>query len=250
MTSPRVIEILGSAEFESWVAPVDREALSRAGGGDGSVVIVPTAMASDGDRAFDDEGRQGVEHFASLSVAATVVPLRTREDASRPEITEALASASMVFLAGGHPEYLTAVLAGTPAWDAVVAAWERGTVVAGCSAGAWILGELVPDSTATDPASHRWEPGLRLVPGAVFAPHWNRLDELLPGLQASTLAAAPAHVLVGIDEHTAILGDGHRWAVSGQGSVLVRSGGVTRTFTRGEAFDLPARPPSPMGGNR
>jgi hypothetical protein len=91
---------------------------------------VPTAVAPDGDRAFDEEGRQGVEHFASLGLAATVLTLRTREDALRPEITESLASASMVFFAGGHPEYLAAVPAGPPAWETVVVSWERGAVVA------------------------------------------------------------------------------------------------------------------------
>jgi cyanophycinase len=239
MTGHRVIEILGSAEFEPWAAPVDREALSRGRAGYGRVVVVPTAMASESDEAFGDEGRQGVAHFASLGVAATVLPLRTREDAFRPEVAVALGSAGMAFFAGGHPEYLAAVLRGTPAWEAMVAAWHRGGVVAGCSAGTWILGEMVPDSTATDLASHRWELGLRLVPGAVFAPHWNRLDQLLPGLQASTLAAVPSeHVLVGIDERTAILGDGRRWEVFGEGDVLVRRGRTSETFRHGQVFDL------------
>jgi cyanophycinase len=238
MTGQRVIEVLGSAEFEPWAAPVDRQALSRAGVG-GGVVVVPTAMASESDEAFDEEGRLGVEHFASIGAAATVLALRTREDAFRPEVAAALVSAGMAFFAGGHPEYLAAVLRDTPAWEAMVEAWHRGAVVAGCSAGTWILGEIVPDSTATDLASHRWEPGLRLVPGAVFAPHWNRLDQLLPGLQASTLAAVSGEqVVVGIEERTAILGDGPRWEVLGEGGVLVRRGGVSETFHQGQAFDL------------
>jgi cyanophycinase-like exopeptidase len=239
MTAHRVIEVLGSAEFEPWAGPVDRQALSRAGTGNGGVVIIPAAMASESDRAFDDEGRQGVEHFTSLGISASVLPLRTRADAFQSEVAEVLASVSMVFFAGGHPEYLASVLANTPAWAAVVAGWHRGMVVAGCSAGAWILGEVVPDSRATDLTSHRWEAGLRLVPGAVFAPHWNRLDELLPGLQATTVAAVPAeHVLVGIDERTAILGDGRQWQVFGEGGVLVRRGGLHESYRRGQAFDL------------
>jgi cyanophycinase-like exopeptidase len=235
------IEVLGSTEFEPWAGPVDRLALSRARGGDGRVLVVPTALATESASAFDDEGEHGVEHFESLGFAASVLPLRTREDAFHATVANAVASASMIFFAGGHPEYLSATLTGTPAWEAVVAAHERGAVVGGCSAGAWILGEMVPDSTATDMASHRWEPGLRLVPGVVFAPHWNRLDELLPGLRSAVLAGVPPELaLVAVEDRTAIVGDGRRWEVLGEGTVLVRLGEAVQTFHHGHTFSLPA----------
>jgi cyanophycinase len=241
MNEDRTIEVLGSTEFEPWAGPVDRLAFSRAHGGDGRVLVVPTAMATESASAFDNEGEHGVDHFESLGFAASVLPLRTREDAFQPMVVEAVASATMIFFAGGHPEYLAATLAGTPAWEAVVVAHERGAVVGGCSAGAWILGEMVPDSAVIDVASHRWEAGLRLVPGVVFAPHWNRLDELLPGLRSEVLAGVPPELaLVAVEDRTAIVGDGRRWKVLGEGSVLVRLGEAIQTFHHGDTFSLPA----------
>jgi hypothetical protein len=42
---------------------------------------------------------------------------------------------------------------------------------------------------------------------------------------------------VGIDERTAILGDGDRWEVRGLGSVTVRGAGGTATYRHGDRFE-------------
>jgi len=41
---------------------------------------------------------------------------------------------------------------------------------------------------------------------------------------------------VGIDERTAILGDGSRWTVFGNRTAMVRGRGRTRSFRAGESF--------------
>ena len=53
MTGHKTLELMGSGEFEPWSEEVDRFSLSRADFGDGSVVILPTASAPEGDEVFN-----------------------------------------------------------------------------------------------------------------------------------------------------------------------------------------------------
>jgi len=94
--------LLGSGEFEPWAEPVDRWLLDRAAeaGRDGSVLILPTASAPEGDAVFDKWGTMGLEHYAALQAPAEVVPLKTREDAASEELAAGLATASVVFFSG------------------------------------------------------------------------------------------------------------------------------------------------------
>ena len=62
--------------------------------------------------------RRGLEHFASLGIEAEVLPVRTREDADRPDLASSLQDASVVYLSGGNPAHLSDVLRDTAVWAA------------------------------------------------------------------------------------------------------------------------------------
>lgn len=231
MGDRRTFEILGSNEFQPWSAPVDRHTLSRVSYGDGSVVVLPTAAAPDGDDALETVGRDAVAHFTSLGLDVNVLPLHSRQDAFREDLVAQVSGPSMVFLSGGHPAYLAGALVDTPLWRRVVDASREGVAIGGCSAGAWVLGEIAPDSSAEDLSMHRWDAGLRVLPRTVCAPHWNRLDTFIQGLQASVIAHTPDEwVLIALDDRTAIVGDGNDWQVFGEGNVSVKYRDVRWTF--------------------
>lgn len=236
----RVIELLSSGDFEPSAVEPDRAALELAHG-DGRVLVVPTAVAPEGAAIVARIGREALDHFGSLGVTALLLPLLTREDASRPNLVAEVAGASVIFLAGGRPAYLATTLRDTPFWSAVVATLDRGTAIAGCSAGMWVLGELAPVSTITSLTDHAWVPGLRLVPNAVLAAHWDALDSFVPGLQGTVEAAVPEHwTLVAIEERTAVIGNGIDWQVFGRGAVIVARAGHRLAFRAGERFRLSA----------
>jgi len=232
--------LLGSGEFEPWTDQVDRWLLGRANG-DGTVLVLPTASAPEGDEVFDGWARMGLDHYASLGVPAEAVPLKTREDAEREDLTARLATASMAYFSGGNPAYLAGALAGSRFWRELLVALRRGLAYTGCSAGIACLGELAVDSAAHMRGEHDiWKRGLRLFPGAQFGPHWDALDRYVPGLQAMFMAAVPAErTLVAIDERTALVGDGATWQVMGSGAVSIRRDGEWRTFRSGEAVAEP-----------
>jgi cyanophycinase len=239
MTAPS-FALLGSGEFLPWTERVDRWALERATG-DGSVLILPTASAPEGEDVFERWAAMGLEHYDDLGIPADVVPLTTREDADRTDLIRMLGSASMVFLSGGNPAHLARALRGSGFWEALLAEMDRGMAYAGCSAGVAVLGELAVDNTVFDLGSPElWKPGLRLFPNTTFGPHWDALDRYVAGLQAIFVSAVPGDGrLVGIDESTAMVGDGTNWSVMGSGSASVIEGDGWEAFPSGSSFTAP-----------
>jgi cyanophycinase len=234
----RTFALLGSGEFDPWSAEVDRWVISK-NGADPRVLILPTASAMEGDGVFEMWGTKGLAHYAGLSIPAEVVPLRQREDAFRQEFVDKLDDASMVFFSGGNPAYLSSVLRETPFWSGILRAMDRGLAYAGCSAGIACLSDVAPDSTA-DPADRGpeiWQPGLGLFHGVRFMPHWDALDSFQPGLQDLIVSLTPAgQLLVGIDEDTAIVGDGTAWSVIGTSKAHIFIDGQWRVHSPGDSF--------------
>jgi len=234
----RSFALLGSGEFEAWSEEVDRWMLSRVARPDGPVLILPTACAPEGDDVFDKWARMGARHFEGMEVAASVVPLKTREDAGRPELVAQVAEASFVYFSGGNPAFLAATLRDTPFWNEIVARLDQGLGYAGCSAGISALGETAPDSSRGDFSEDVWQPGLRLFPGVSFGPHWDMVDTYIPGLRKIISDSVPPETtLFAVDEHTAACGDGTEWTVIGLGKVHLREQGEWREWAASESFD-------------
>jgi cyanophycinase len=230
--------LLGSGEFEAWSAAVDRRLLERATG-DGTVLILPTASAPEGDRVFDGWASMGMEHFESVGVPSDVLPVKTRVDAEDERNVERVRAASMVYFSGGNPAYLANTLAGTTLWNAVRTGLGRGMAYAGCSAGIACLGEAALDSSIRSLDGRASVPGLRLFPNVEFGPHWDAIDRYVPGLRAFIESAVPAGaMLIGVDERTAMVGDGRSWTVIGDGSVHLKEADGWRALAAGASFDL------------
>ena len=233
----RCFALLGSGEFEPWSEEVDRWMLARVANRDGAVLILPTASAPEGNGVFDRWADMGLDHFRRLEVPAEVLPVKTRADASRPDLVARLEGAAYVYFSGGNPAYLAGVLRDTPFWAAVRTGIDAGLGYAGCSAGIASLGEVAPDSARGDLDDDIWQPGLRLFPNVQFGPHWDMLDAFVPGLRAIIEANVPMdQVLFAVDERTAAVGDGAGWTVKGLGSVHLREDGTWRAWSHGESF--------------
>jgi cyanophycinase len=236
--SARSFALLGAGEFEAWHDGVDAWLLERAGGS-GRVLVLPTASAPEGDEVFDRWGGMGLEHYRRLGIDADVVPLRTRQDADRPDVVDRLADASMVFFSGGNPWYLATVLKDSAFCRAMFVRIDEGMAYAGCSAGVACLTERTFDSDTQD-FSQVFKPGLGYVRRALFGPHWDIVDTWIPGatdLIVSTVL--DGEVFVGIDERTAMVGDGTDWWVSGAARVHVRREGAWTRTGDGTTLELP-----------
>jgi cyanophycinase len=234
-----ILGLLGSGEFEPWSGEVDRWLVDRSRSGGDRVLVLPTASAPEGEDVFGRWASMGLAHYADLGIAAEVVQIRTREDAQDPVHVERLATASLVFFSGGNPAYLTATLAGTAFWAALLAAMDDGLAYGGCSAGVACLGERAIDTSTGRFQPDAWKPGLGVFPRVWFGPHWDALDLYAPGLSDFIEASVPHdQTLLAIDEHTAIVGNGRVWEVVGAASAHVRAGEAWTHHPPGSRFTL------------
>jgi len=229
---------LGAGEFEQWHGEVDLRLLD---GRDGRALVLATASAREGEAVFDGWVTKGLAHYEALGVPAHAPALRTRADADDPSVVGALDDAALVFFSGGNPAYLASVLAGSLFWEVLQRRVAEGaTAYAGCSAGVAVLSDPTFDSDADDP-EQIWKPGLGYFPEVLFAPHWDVVEDWIPGAHEFIAASAPpGGSLIAIDEDTAIVGDGTSWDVVGRGQVAIFEGGAWgEPMTAGDVFSKP-----------
>jgi len=233
------IALLGSGEFEPWARPVDKWCADNVTATSNRALILPTASAPEGDDVFHRWGRMGVDHYEAIGFAPEVLELRERDDAFKQEIVDAVDGARIVFFSGGNPGYLAETLNGTPFWDAVVTAVTSGaTALGGCSAGAAFMGATAP-FVAGDSLDH-WTDGTRLLSRAYVMPHFDMVDTYMPALNNMLLEMKPeGTTAVGIDEQTALYGDGERWRVTGAGAAWIGDDGTDlKPYRDGQTVDL------------
>jgi cyanophycinase len=256
----RTLFAIGGAEAKVRRRTVLRAFVAAAGGPGCRVAVVPSASSL---------GPEVVEVYRTVFTslgAGEVVALRptSRAQAADPALVEPLAEVDAVFMTGGNQLKLSAFITGTPFGAAVTAAYQRGAVVGGTSAGASILAEhmIAFGSGGATPRQRmsQLSAGLGLVRGAIVDQHFeqrNRYGRLL-----SLVAQSPALLGIGVDEDTAaVITDSTRLEVLGRGAVtvvdgqhvvanayaaqrtapLLVSGAVLHVLPAGSQFDLDAR---------
>jgi cyanophycinase len=234
MTITGTLALIGSGEFLPPIRPLDEKLLAHIQG-EPRVVVLPTASALDGAGVPERWAEMGVEHFGALGAQVEPVMLLTRQDAENPEIVEQVKQANFVYFSGGKPRYLLETLQGTAAWEAIAAIYRSGGVLAGCSAGAMVMGAAL----ISFPRFWQSVPALGLASGLLIIPHFDEIPKAMPAL--------PNHInrgltVVGVDGSTALVGRDGRWTVYGKGSVTVFEKKTRTRYLEGEEVSLPSAP--------
>jgi cyanophycinase len=225
-----LIALVGSGEYLPVMDEVDRFLLAHSGAQARSprVVCLPTAAGQEGQPSWGRWMQMGQQHFHKLGAEVSALPIIDRLSADDPQYDSVLESADLVYFSGGNPLYLFETLNGSRAWAALQKAWGRGAVYAGCSAGAMILGQEIPNFRAQALKSVH---AFGLLPARMIFPHFDRwklaraalLNSLRRRLQAGEVALC-------VDEQTALVGrlDSPEWTVLGRQTVsVITKAGVT-----------------------
>jgi len=244
---PGPVALVGSGEFLPGMVAVDTALLE---GRPRRAVVLPTAAAREGDERVAHWITLARAHYEAMGVEPVPLDVRTRADAADPAVAGAVEGAGLVYLSGGDPHHLARTIEATPLWSAIRSAWEKGTAIGGCSAGAMALTSGAPDdlfasaspsASASPPASASPSAstpfvdgggretraagvanGLGLLAGLAVIPHFDWMQRWRAGaLERFMSWQPPGTTLVGIDEDTALVGDLGRWHVAGRGAVWV-----------------------------
>ena len=233
-----IIALVGSGEFTPAMVEVDRGLLAATGRERPIVAIVPAASWPDGEAVFMHWAHMGEEHFAALGAMPVAVLIRDRATADDAEAAAEISGADLIYMSGGKPGHLLSLLRDSAAGAALREAHARGAVVAGCSAGAMVLGghQIRTGGRGFLHPPIGWEDGLGLVPGIVVMPHYDAIPETL--LAPLALAAPHGVLVVGIDENTAVVAKDGAWQVQGQGRVTVWRGSRRERHRAGESVSF------------
>ena len=204
-----LLALVGGGEWQDG-CDFDRELLEESGGTE--VLVLPTAAAYEHpDRAVDSARRW----FEAMGAKVHGLDVLRRRDALDGDMAEAVRAARFVYLSGGSPLHLRSVLKETPVWEALVAAWQDGAVVAGSSAGAMVLCDPM-----VDPRGGAFTVGLGLVENLAVLAHAE--PDVAAAHHRTLELASPGLVLAAVPEKTALLrGRDGTWSSSGRGSVQI-----------------------------
>lgn len=231
MSHNGTIALVGSGEYLPPILPVDQYLLTLVQGTP-RVVVLPTAAAPDGTTVTERWAQMGVEHFSKLAAHVEPVMLTTRADANNAEIVAKLADANFIYFSGGKPRYLLETLQNTEAWKTIQRVFADGGVLAGCSAGAMVLGGEFFDF----PQVWRTRPALGMVPDIAVIPHFDELPSFFA--ENAIKAAAGKITVVGVEGATALVGSQHGWTVRGTRGVTVFEKKSKVRYTEGQTVPL------------
>ena len=150
-----------------------RALIARAGGPDALILLL--AQTSEDAAA---KSKSSVEWLQTNGAKNVVAPLvHQRGDAvGLRELLGLLEKARGVWIPGGNQNRFAELFNGTGIPAAIQAVYGRGGAVGGTSAGAALMGEMMPtgDDTAgkMTPDAAKLAPGLKLLPGAVVDTHF------------------------------------------------------------------------------
>jgi cyanophycinase len=197
------------------------------GFGSGKIIVFPMASSEPA-----ETGARLVAEFQGLGARHVECHILTREQALAEDSPRILDGAGGVFFSGGDQSLQMAVLRGTPVHRALLALYEQGCVMAGTSAGAAVMSEVMitGEERRKVEEGHEFEvlqaedivtaEGLGFIKTAIIDQHFvtrKRHNRLI-----SLIAEMPQLLGIGIDEETAIIvGPEEVFEVIGSRNVVV-----------------------------
>lgn len=228
------LALVGSGEFLESTEDIDRALLSFDDDHAPRVAIIPTAAGQEGNASIERWIRLGVDRYTELGAQPIPVPAIDRTTANDPSFAKLIEGCDLIYFSGGDPSYVTTTMRDSLVWGAVLQSWQNGAALAGCSAGAMMMG-----SVTASPRSSQLMDGLGLFRRLCVIPHFDRMGA---GLTDNVLDAVPVGtVVVGVDEDTGLVHDGAAWTVRGQQSVWVFESGDRTNYGAGETVPLELR---------
>ena len=157
-----MIALVGGDEFRRHCVDMDRDLLAATGKEPARVVVLPTAAVNGPVKAAHD----GVTHFSGLGGQGQPLMILDHEQANDPAMVQRLEGADIIYFTGGNPNHLLETLQDSQLLTVILAAVEKGAILAGSSAGAMVLGSVM-----RRPRADEWVTGLGIAEGiCVLAP--------------------------------------------------------------------------------
>jgi cyanophycinase len=252
--------IIGGHEDKEGDCVILKEVARRLAGGK----LVIATVASHQPEGYFEAYRKAFERLNFQDLAELYVEDRA-ESADGKKIG-ILKSAKGVFFSGGDQLRISSQVGDTPFESHVKRIFQEGGVIAGTSAGASAMAEIMMVRGASAESNRigdlHMAPGLSLISDVIIDQHFAERGRI--GRLLGAVALNPRILGIGIDEDTAIVVTGRCFEVIGRGAVYIVDGaGLTRSniaeaeadsalsmfdvrmhlLSHGDRFDLDTRRP-------
>ena len=154
-----MIAITGSGEFLPSILDVDKKLLNYLDDIP-YVLTFSTAAGKESDERLSYWENLAIEHFKNLNVNHKHIDARNRNDLNMDSVIEEMKKSNFVFFSGGSPNHLYDAINYSKFSDELQNIENRG-IIAGCSAGAMIMGEKMIKGV-----------GLNYLPKTIVIPHY------------------------------------------------------------------------------
>ncbi|ABR47434.1 cyanophycinase [Alkaliphilus metalliredigens QYMF] len=215
--------IIGGGEDKKADQEILKEVVHSAGGESAKIAIVTTAT-----NYPLEVGEEYRKIFYDLGVdEVQTINITNRKDANRKQTIKVLEGVDCIFFVGGDQLRISSILGGTEVHNYMKKAIKNGVVIAGTSAGASMMSEIMvvegADEEAPRKCTLKMAPGMGLLEGAIIDQHFNQRGRI--GRLLAAVAQNPHILGLGIDEDTAItVNDQREISVIGSGVVTVVDG--------------------------
>lgn len=225
---------IGGAEDKTGDMTVLKRVITESGLKNPRVLVITTATSYPVEVA-----QKYADAFGLLGVKTEALHLTQRRQAKNPATIAKLDDADIVFFSGGDQSKISYALNGTPFLDALKKREQAGMVIAGTSAGAAAMSQLMikggnPKKPA-DKGGLKTGTGTGLAPEIIFDTHFmnrGRLPRLF-----NAIAADGTKTGIGLDEDTGvIIRKGQDIEVTGSGAVTVVDKNGARSYKAGDTF--------------
>ena len=220
------IFLVGGDEFGEKCVGMDSWVLDKTKKSEPVVVIVPTAAAHE---SPDKAARNGSTHFQKIGARVIESMILNKKDAHDQSKLSKLNEADLIYFTGGNPQHLLETITGTPTEIMLREASKKGTVLAGSSAGAMVMGSQM--------RFQRWTDALGICENLTILPHHeNSAPKTV--IRDCSVQLSKGLNIVGIDVATGLfLSDGEAHVI-GTGIVTKYDSKKFHRFQSGEKFQL------------
>ncbi len=215
--------IIGGAEDKRADKAILKEVIKLAGGESSHIALITTATNSP-----EEVGLEYKKLFGELGARSVVsIIITSRESANNIEGLKALDDATCIFFVGGDQLRISSILGGTEVHRKLKKLYEEGRIIAGTSAGASMMSEIMvvegKDEEAPRKCTLKMAPGMDLLAGVIIDQHFNQRGRI--GRMLAAVAQNPNILGIGIDEDTAmVVNKDLEFVVEGSGVVTVVDG--------------------------
>ena len=219
-----MIAITGSGEFLPSILDVDKKLLNYLDDIP-YVLTFSTAAGKESDERLSYWENLAIEHFKNLNVNHKHIDARNRNDLNIDSVIEEMKKSNFVFFSGGSPNHLYDAINYSKFSDELQNIENRG-IIAGCSAGAMIMGEKMIKGV-----------GLNYLPKTIVIPHYGESFYSWISNTVKVLNRGKYKLLC-LEKDTYFIKNGEQLSVLGKQNIHIIYKKEHHTFSYGDTIDV------------